>query len=379
MKIATYNLRFGGGKKNRKHWMDILEVVQPDIFLAQETCDPRLYLDNDFYECNRERIVWQAVEERPWGSALYFTRGVVEPITIPGFEGWVAGAQVKGFGYPTRRDRPLRVFSVHAPRPEKSSYHKEVNKVLDSIIETYDNDYDLVIGGDFNLSVSVSSSEQPYLWAANDWRTRLKRELGLINCWQAANPNCELPQTLRWSGNPSYPYHCDGIFAPASWYRYLESSEVFVKGWESMSDHNPVTATFEVIGEDLTNPGLSVEDYQRALVGIKKTLTAGQWAMLEAQYHAPKQTITAMQLAGAAGYRSYHGANLQYAMVGQKIADFLHYTPVEHAGSRQPFWSSVLADGYWSANPDTESGNGKTWYWVLRAELAQAMKALGWV
>jgi endonuclease/exonuclease/phosphatase family metal-dependent hydrolase len=258
MKIATYNLRFGGGK-TRTHWMDILASVQPDIFLVQETCDPKLYLNQDFYQGNQERIVWQPVENRSWGSALYFTRGVVEPIAVPGFGGWVVGVQVRQFGYLTRPDRLLRVFSVHAPRPAKSSYFKEVHKILEFIISSHDDAHDLVIGGDFNLSVSISPREQPYVWEIKDWRTRVKRELGLINCWQAANPNCQLPQTLRWSGDLSYPYHCDGIFAPASWYRYLKSSEVLITGWEAKSDHNPVVASFEVPEEKPLVPAFPTE------------------------------------------------------------------------------------------------------------------------
>lgn len=61
-----------------------------------------------------------------------------------------------------------------------------------------------------------------------------------------ANPNQDLPQTLRWSNNKTTPYHCDGIFAPISWYPYLDSAEVIAEeGWDSLSDHNLVTALFE--------------------------------------------------------------------------------------------------------------------------------------
>lgn len=379
MLIATYNLRFGGSKKNREHWAEILDFVQADIFLVQETCDPKLYLDNTFYESYKEQIVWQNVEGRPWGSALFFRHGTVQPILVPGFEGWVAGASVTGFGYPLDDEDPLHVFSIHAPHPQKSSYDKEVTKILDFILEHYSEQGDLIVGGDFNMTTSIRSSEQPYTWDPEDWRTRMKRELHLINCWQAANPNCELAQTLRWSGNPDHPYHCDGIFVPAYWYPYLQSSQVLNDGWEDMSDHYPVVATFEEDElDEAMKSTLSAEDYRSALIGIQDKLTSGQRAMLIAHYHASEHRITAAQLAEAAGYKNYQGANLQYAMVGQKIAHHLNHIPMQHSSSRQPFWSSVLADGYWQATPSPEQPSGKTWYWVMWSELAQALETLKW-
>lgn len=59
-----------------------------------------------------------------------------------------------------------------------------------------------------------------------------------------ANPNEDLPQTLRWSRNKTLPYHCDRIFVSASWYRYLDRCEVLDSPtWELLSDHSPVVAT----------------------------------------------------------------------------------------------------------------------------------------
>jgi hypothetical protein len=57
------------------------------------------------------------------------------------------------------------------------------------------------------------------------------------------NPGIPLAQTLRWCGNRALPYHCDGIFVPASWRARLESAAV-IEGpeWSPLSDHNPVIA-----------------------------------------------------------------------------------------------------------------------------------------
>ena len=71
------------------------------------------------------------------------------------------------------------------------------------------------------------------------------REFGLLNCWQTANPDQPLCQTLRWTGDRAIPYHCDGIFVPRSWKDRLKSCEVIAGDeWNRLSDHNPVVACF---------------------------------------------------------------------------------------------------------------------------------------
>jgi endonuclease/exonuclease/phosphatase family metal-dependent hydrolase len=45
----------------------------------------------------------------------------------------------------------------------------------------------------------------------------------------------------------SPPYHCDGLFVPASWAAALRGCAVLeAEQWCALSDHNPVTADFEV-------------------------------------------------------------------------------------------------------------------------------------
>lgn len=74
---------------------------------------------------------------------------------------------------------------------------------------------------------------------------RLREEFGLINCWREANPGRPPAQTLRWSGNRTISYHCDGIFVPVQWRARLRSCAVLSGAeWDSLSDHNPVIATF---------------------------------------------------------------------------------------------------------------------------------------
>jgi endonuclease/exonuclease/phosphatase family metal-dependent hydrolase len=112
-----------------------------------------------------------------------------------------------------------------------------------------------VLGGDFNVAVGYRRQNErvKFVPGERDLLDRLANEFDLVSCWQAANPDRPLAQTLRWSGNPTVPYHCDGIFVPQSWLPRLISCRV-VHGsrWRQLSDHNPVVAEFQ----DLTTPPL---------------------------------------------------------------------------------------------------------------------------
>ena len=136
------------------------------------------------------------------------------------------------------------VFSVHAPS-RGESYAKQVNKLLDEIARIADG-REVLLGGDFNLTVSRGTdSDRPVSQPDSAIHSRLDYEFGLLNCWRTANPDRPLPQTLRWTGDRTIPYHCDGLFVPKAWKDRLSSCEV-LSGveWDSLSDHNPVVASF---------------------------------------------------------------------------------------------------------------------------------------
>jgi endonuclease/exonuclease/phosphatase family metal-dependent hydrolase len=163
---------------------------------------------------------------------------------VHGFDGWVVGGEVQLPGQ--SNGRPLRVFSIHGPVGERG-YIRTMHEILDQLAPL-STGADLILGGDFNVVVGyrqpweklrVSRGEREIL-------DRLSQEFALFSCWQAANPNRALAQTLRWSAERTAPYHCDGIFAPRSWLDRLISCRV-VRGsrWKTLSDHNPVVAEFK--------------------------------------------------------------------------------------------------------------------------------------
>ena len=92
--------------------------------------------------------------------------------------------------------------------------------------------------------------------------------------------------------------------------------------------------------------------------------------MLKAPYRAPNQTITATELATAAGYKSYSAANLQYGNVGKALYEELPVEiPAREDGSL--IYTSALA----TAGEKTEAE--VHWAWKLRPEVAYAIEHLG--
>jgi endonuclease/exonuclease/phosphatase family metal-dependent hydrolase len=247
MNLVTYNLRSGG--KGRVHWAKILDDFRPSLFFVQETVAPEDHLPLQVYADVAGRVAWSSVEGRRWGSAIYSSVGETRPIELPDFRGHVVGMEIVGAEWPDGSHSPIRAFSVHAPA--RGSYQKAVNQILD-MIARHSGVGDLVIGGDFNLTISARKDTEARKTSAADLaiQARLKHEFGLVNCWRKANPCLALAQTLRWSSAPETPYHCDGLFVPCSWSGRLRSCEVIsTPEWDRLSDHNPVVARFRPWGD----------------------------------------------------------------------------------------------------------------------------------
>lgn len=243
MKILTYNLHFGGKKGDGSHWKKLLDEFAPDFVLAQETFDPKGCLHDEHFSQLGHSVIWRAVPAK-WGSAVYATKHKLTEIIVPGFEGWVVGARVDEFTIGGQTPRPLMIFSIHTPSP--GPYEQKVHEILNRIRELSDGS-EILIGGDFNITTAYRHPTEGQKNTTGELTIlrRLRTEFGLSNAWQSMQPNESLPQTLKWAGNKDVPYHCDGIFIPHSWLRYLELCEVITEGWREMSDHFPILATLK--------------------------------------------------------------------------------------------------------------------------------------
>ena len=247
MILVTYNLRSGGA--GRTHWLKALNQLRPDIFLVQETVAPDEHLPPPLYRKSKRRIVWEAVDGRRWGSAIYVSHGTARPIDLPDFHGHVVGIEITGARRPVRCRGSLKAFSIHSPF--RGSYHRAMNLILD-MIAAVAGIGDVVIGGDFNIGISERHASEARATSKADLaiQRRLRDEFGLANCWQSANPDRPLAQTLRWTNAPATPYHCDGLFVPRSWLPSLRTCEAISSAeWDLLSDHTPVVAEFESLSD----------------------------------------------------------------------------------------------------------------------------------
>jgi hypothetical protein len=89
-------------------------------------------------------------------------------------------------------------------------------------------------------------------------------------------------------------------------------------------------------------------------------------AMLKS--HARHGTLTATQLADAAGYASYEGANVHYGGFGRAISEILHLQPQLRADG-SPI---VLASGM-----DPQDDGSAEFRWTIHPQLVQALHRLG--
>jgi endonuclease/exonuclease/phosphatase family metal-dependent hydrolase len=242
MRIVAYNFLRAGSSKRCGHWSRLIRTLRPDLVLAQECRPPQDSPGERFRYGARDAFAWQPAGSRGWGSGLLARSASFVPVPVPGYDGWVVGGEIRDTAW---SDRPLKVFSIHGPVGQRG-YIATMQHVLDQVASLRDG-ADLVLGGDFNVAVGYREPRErvKFLRGERELLDRLASEFELVSCWQAANPNRPLAQTLRWMGNPGAPYHCDGIFVPRAWLPRLLSCRV-VRGprWRQLSDHNPVVADF---------------------------------------------------------------------------------------------------------------------------------------
>lgn len=248
MKIVTYNMHLGG--RGRTHWTEILNRVQPEIFLVQESFDPAEHLPPHWHGNRHAQPVWQPVQShgktKVWGSAVLVEPWPIVSLQLPKYSGWVVGVEIPEFTGLDGSSQRLRVFSLHAPTG-LGTYQKVVNAILDMVLD-HRGGCDVVIGGDFNLTVSErhASEDRVTVKADLNIQARLREEFGVINCWQTANPDTPLVQTLAWVKDKTFPYHCDGLFVPEAWAPRLRACTALTgEVWDKLSDHRPVVAEFD--------------------------------------------------------------------------------------------------------------------------------------
>ncbi len=245
--LIAYNLG-QGGSRDPALWARVLPPLAPDLLFVQESRDPTHSWLPALPSTRRESWLWASAPGGRWGSGLWVRDGYLTPLEVPeAYTGRVVAAVVEGRAWPGIGMGPVVALSIHAPTRKGSSYIKEVGHILD-FAGALAQGCPLILAGDFNVAVGLRQPGQALSISRGEklLLERLREEFSLVPCWQTAHPGEPLARTLRWMRRiDSPPYHCDGLFLPATWASALKTCEVLEgEEWCKLSDHNPVVATF---------------------------------------------------------------------------------------------------------------------------------------
>jgi len=116
----------------------------------------------------------------------------------------------------------------------------------------------------------------------------------------------------------------------------------------------------------------TADQYEAALTTVK--MSDKQRQMLGAHYRAHNRTITATQLAKAAGEKEYKTANLMYGTLGRRLGETLKFPFVDlDPESGTKFQSSAIGMGM-----PAEYSSTHEFELVMHHELAKALNRLNW-
>lgn len=248
MRIATYNFCRGGTDFNAPY--RILQILQPDILFAQEVLPPSVYEEKavqTWEDAGYAYPIWKGTPSHgKWGSAIFFKERPFRKIEdFDTLTGWMIGIELDASDPLNHTQQPLKLISVHTPTKENNFYPYQAQ---DMLVELRKHIYGTptVMGGDFNVTISARNrTETPEVLPVEEEIMRfMRRTLGLVNCWQVANPNTILPRTFH--GTATSNSHIDGIFVSSDFYKNIENCWIVgsQRGQWTEGDHYPVIAEF---------------------------------------------------------------------------------------------------------------------------------------
>lgn len=228
MKIVTWNMNYW--QKRKKHeeaWRYLVNVIQPDIALLQETQPPDSY--------RGDGLLFEPFSQYNWGSAIYARGLSVEYVPIETYKGYVI---VGNIALP--KGKPLTTISLQSPIVDTYSI-TELHRIFSDLTRLLDRkrSYKLV-GGDFNAGLLFDE-----VWNIRTHKVMFDRveAFGLTNCHRRFHEKEE--QTFRRKG--ARPYQLDHMFISDKLADGLVSCDVLYNGEiEALSDHNPLVTVLEI-------------------------------------------------------------------------------------------------------------------------------------
>lgn len=111
----------------------------------------------------------------------------------------------------------------------------------------------------------------------------------------------------------------------------------------------------------------SVERFVAALERLAPPLTPKRLKMIRTHYCVPGRALTATQLAHAAGNKSYRAVNLQYGLLGRRLALLMGWNLPKEAQA------SYACAAFYRPQTNLE------WRWEMHAPFAEALRRCGLV
>src|SRR5579859_5488283 len=116
-RLVAYNFLSGGSAKRAGQWSRIMRILKPDVIFGQECRPPEECPGETFRPARDDSFVWRpASKAHRWGTGVLVRGGRLQPVAVPGFDGWVVGGEIRSDRWSAR---PVRLFSVHGPAGER--------------------------------------------------------------------------------------------------------------------------------------------------------------------------------------------------------------------------------------------------------------------
>ena len=143
-----------------------------------------------------------------------------------------------------------------------------------------------------------------------------------------------------------------------------EIDRKFVPYFEELFDlftkENP-QAVSELLSELEVIESLTIEDYESALTILSSEISETDLLMLKTNFESPNSTTTATLLAETVGFADFNAANLRYGILARKFCELFQVQPNTKLSALVIF-----------EKPEDE------WHWIMRPQLIQAIRKLGW-
>jgi len=117
----------------------------------------------------------------------------------------------------------------------------------------------------------------------------------------------------------------------------------------------------------------SEKEMVQALMYIWPHLNSNQIKMLQAQYRAPNRSMSTLELAAVAGYKTHHPVNLFYGQAGFMLFSELPGPLPTDDRTGAPIYSFALSKG----GGKQEDQSRKAWIWEMRPSVARGLELAG--